>query len=89
MNEINTAWLEFEHERLHDVEQWPDSPRKQAVLAAIASTLRSLSHHPGIDAKFSCLVCGSRMHNLRVLDLPESREPVPISTAWAELEKTG
>jgi len=89
MNEINTAWLAFEHERLHDVEQWPDSPRKRAVLAAIESTLPSLSLHPGIDAKFSCLICGSRKRNLKLMELPESRETLPISPAWTELEKTG
>ena len=89
MNEINSAWLAFEHERLHEVEQWPDSPRKQAVIGAIESTLGSLSRHPGLDAKYSCLICGSRQGNLRVLELPESREPVAISAAWTELEKTG
>ncbi len=89
MHEINTAWLEFEHERLHDVEQWPNSPRKQAVVAAIESTLDSLARHPATDETFKCLICGSRKHNLRVLELPESREPAPISTGWRELEKTG
>jgi hypothetical protein len=36
-------WIAMEYHRLHLVEKWPDSPRKEANLAAIRSTLASLS----------------------------------------------
>jgi len=36
-------WIAMEHHRLHLIEKWPDSPRKEANLAAIRSTLASLS----------------------------------------------
>jgi hypothetical protein len=36
-------WIATEYHRLHLVEKWPDSPRKEANLAAIRSTLASLS----------------------------------------------
>jgi hypothetical protein len=89
MHEINIAWLALEHERLHSVEEWPNSPRKQAMLAAIESTLDSLSTHPGADATFSCLICGSAKRNLKIMERPEPREPVPISTARTEWKKYG
>ena len=46
MQAFNTEWLAYEHQRLHKVEQWLDSPRKQALLGAIRSTLARLSRHP-------------------------------------------
>jgi hypothetical protein len=36
-------WIAMEYHRLHVVEKWPDSPRKEANLAAIRSALASLS----------------------------------------------
>jgi hypothetical protein len=36
-------WIAMEYHRLHVVEKWPDSPRKEANLAAIRSSLASLS----------------------------------------------
>ena len=32
---MQLEWLATEHYRLHRVEEWPDSPRKEATLAAI------------------------------------------------------
>jgi hypothetical protein len=37
-----SEWIMGEHHRLHIVEEWPDGPYKEAVLAAIRSTLDSL-----------------------------------------------
>jgi hypothetical protein len=50
--------LASEHYRLHTVDQWPDSPRKQAALDAIQSTLESLSRHPATSQTgFACMLC--------------------------------
>lgn len=38
----NQEWIAMEHYRLHTVEAWPDSPRKNASLAAIHSALGAL-----------------------------------------------
>ena len=35
-------WIKTEHYRLHCAERWPDSDYKEAVLAAIRSTLNTL-----------------------------------------------
>ena len=35
-------WIKMEHYRLHCAERWPDSDYKEAVLAAIRSTLNTL-----------------------------------------------
>jgi len=90
MQAFNTEWLASEHQRLHNVEQWLDSPRKQAVLGAIQSTLDSLSRHPGTaQGKFSCFLCESRKAKLKVLEPRAYREPVPILTGSTEWKRTG
>lgn len=89
MQEFNTEWLAGEHQRLHNVEQWPDSPRKQAVLGAIQSTLDSLSRHPGTArGKFSCFLCQSTKTKLIVLEPRANREPVPILTGSTQMKRT-
>lgn len=40
---MRDQWLAMEHYRLHSVEAWPDSPRKEGLLRAIRSTIQSLS----------------------------------------------
>lgn len=94
MQEFNTEWLASEHQRLHDVEQWPDSPRKQAVLGAIQSTLDSIARHPGTaQGTFTCFVCQSRKTKLIVLEPQvEPRtycEPAPILAGSTEWKRTG
>jgi hypothetical protein len=67
MREFNTGWLASEHNRLHNIELWPDSPRKQIALIAIQSSLVSLSRHSGTEhGKFICFLCQSQGANLRV-----------------------
>ena len=39
-----SQWLAMEQYRLSCVESWQEGPRKQATLAAIRSTIASLSH---------------------------------------------
>jgi hypothetical protein len=43
-------WFATEHYRLHSVEEWPDSPHKEAALYAIRSSLDSLTRNlpPGV-----------------------------------------
>ena len=69
MCEFNTAWLASEHNRLHNVELWPDSPRKQIALSAVQSSLDSLSRQSGTEqGKFICFLCQSKSANLTVIE---------------------
>jgi len=54
-------WVKTEHYRLHCAEGWPDSPHKEAVIAATRSALQSLKT-PAIDPFDSmiCMVCDAR-----------------------------
>jgi hypothetical protein len=57
---MHLEWLAMEHYRLHVVEESPDSPHKHAALAAIHSTLDSLTkRHPELGCP-PCEVCSSR-----------------------------
>ena len=60
---MQNQWLAMEHYRLHAVEEWPDSPRKKAVLAAIHCKLKSLAGAP-LFATTGCAVCHDRMRKL-------------------------
>ena len=53
-------WIGQEHHRLHVVEEWPEGPQKQAVLASIRSKLRSLAWNRGSEGMPECMVCFSR-----------------------------
>ena len=55
---LPSEWITMEHYRLHTVEAWPDSPRKNASLAAIHSALAALTRdsHP----KTECAICSGR-----------------------------
>jgi hypothetical protein len=90
MQKFSTAWLASEHHRLHHVEQWPDSPRKQAVIEAIRSSLDSLSVYPRKSQEsFICFVCETRKTKSKVLEMRPTRESVQILTGSTELERTG
>jgi len=61
---MHPEWLAMEHYRLHVVEEWPDGPYKHAALAAIHSTLDSLTRrHPGAERP-PCEVCSSRARQI-------------------------
>lgn len=69
-----SEWIMAEHHRLHIVEEWPDGPYKEAVLAAIRSTLDSLlrdfraaANHP------VCAICHHRRRAIAVLDCSSAR----------------
>ena len=90
MQKFNAEWIAFEHHRLHHVEQWPDSPRKQAVIEAIRSSLDSLAHNPRTaQENFSCFICEAGKTKPKVLEMRPNREAVPISTGSTELERAG
>ena len=68
-------WIKVEHYRLHCAEQWPESDYKEAVLAAIRSTLKTLettSLAPGEQPR--CMVCASLQRPAVVLELPSRSE---------------
>jgi len=74
-------WIKVEHYRLHCAEQWPESYYKEAVLAAIHSTLKSLEATSlALVEQPSCTVCASLQAPAVVLELPSrSRNPTAIT----------
>jgi len=50
-------WFGQEHHRLHIVEQWPEGPHKEAVLASIRSKLDSLLAGCPEDQVPQCSFC--------------------------------
>jgi len=54
--QMGLACLASEHARLHVVAAWPESPRKQALLAAIRSSIHRLMIDKGA-ASFRCMIC--------------------------------
>jgi hypothetical protein len=50
-------WINVEHYRLHCSERWPESDYKEAVLAAIHSTLKTLEAISLVNS--SAAVCAS------------------------------
>ena len=70
---MQKQWVAMEHYRLHMVEEWPDSPYKQATLAAIQSTLVSLLPEAGVaTSQQQCAICMSRKRTSKVLDFPSA-----------------
>jgi len=67
---MHRQWLWFEHERLHEVEGWPDGPMKEATLAAIRSTMAMLKlQAPDIEQPH-CLACSTRLAPVVVIAPP-------------------
>ncbi len=68
---MHFQWFNTEHHRLHVVEEWPDSPHKQAALAAIRSKLASLARDlPSGSHVLDCEVCLSREEHSGVVVFP-------------------
>ncbi len=60
---MKDQWLAMEHYRLHLIEEWPDGPKKEGALAAIRSSLDSLTR---LGAKpVECGVCSTHRYNQR------------------------
>jgi len=74
-------WIKMEHYRLHCAEPWPDSDYKEAVLAAIRSTLNTLEAAPLTPVEQPCcMVCASLRAAVVVLELPpRSQSPAAIT----------
>jgi hypothetical protein len=77
---MKTQWLAMEHYRLHVVEQWPDGPQKEAALAAVHSTIESLTSQGPEDAALVCSICSARAHTRHVVEFP-SRPVQPSERA--------
>jgi hypothetical protein len=70
---MQKQWVAMEHYRLHMVEEWRDSPYKQATLAAIQSTLTSLLREAGVaTSQQQCAICMSRKRRSKVLEFPST-----------------
>jgi len=74
---MNRQWVTMEHYRLHSVERWPDSPYKEAVIAAIHSALERLRAASPAPLQEECSICASRV--LEFGDRPHD------PTAWTQL----
>jgi hypothetical protein len=72
-------WIKIEHYRLHCAEEWPDSGYKEAVLASIHSTLRTLEATSlAAVEQPRCMLCASRKGAAGVVELP-SKAQSPIA----------
>ena len=69
-NESLRQSVKTEHYRLHCAEGWPDSPYKEAVLAAVRSTLERLEAQACEPLEPACMVCGTRRAQPKVLVFP-------------------
>jgi len=70
---MRKEWIAMEHYRMHSVEDWPDGPKKDAALAAIRSSLASLSQISGLSPSCGCMICRSREREAGVLEFPARR----------------
>ena len=73
-------WVRTEHHRLHCAEGWPDSPYKEAVLAATRSALKRLemAAFEPFDS-LACMVCATRRNQARnVLVFPSRPKGSPV-----------
>ena len=66
-------WIAMEHYRLHTVEEWPDGEHRRAMIAAIRSTLDSLSMR-GAPELHECWICQSRRIDSKTIEMPAVRE---------------
>jgi hypothetical protein len=76
-------WIAVEHYRLHLIERWPDSPHKEAALAAVYSTLASLGDFRSATASPECVVCRAR--KAAVVEFPNA---LRIAPAKADLARS-
>ena len=68
---MHRNWLAIEHHRLHSVEEWPNGPRKEAVLHAIRSSIASVSRKLDSGETLPvCEVCLSRLSLTHIVAFP-------------------
>jgi len=65
VNESLRQFIRLQHYRLHCAEEWPDSPHKETVLAAVHSALARLEAAAikPFEAP-ACMVCATRAKTL-------------------------
>ena len=82
MNENLRQLMKTEHYRLHCAEGWAESPYKDAVLAAVRTTLERLEAAAvqPFEAP-ACTVCATRRTQARVLMFP-SKPQGPSAILW-------
>jgi hypothetical protein len=79
-----SQWVAVEHYRLHLVERWPDSPHKEATLAAIYSTLASLRQDSrSASASLECVVCRARRAVIVEFSNALRIPPAKADPAWS------
>ena len=69
--------IKQEHYRWHNAEQWADSPYKDAVLAAVHSTLERLESALEPFEPPACMICSSRKTPAKVLQFPSGPKHGP------------
>jgi len=68
---MQREWLATEHYRLHVIEQWPNGPRKEAVLTAARSALESLLRTtPRNGSAFRCPICAGKRQSATLIEYP-------------------
>jgi hypothetical protein len=76
-------WIRVEHYRLHCAERWADGDYKEAVLAAIHSSMKTLESARITPVGESlCMACTSRQ-GPPVLQLPSRARVLPALTRLA------
>jgi hypothetical protein len=76
-------WIRVEHYRLHCAERWPDSDHKEAVLAAVHSSFKTLEAACVTPVGESlCMVCTFRQA-APVLEWPSRSRELPGVTRLA------
>ena len=74
-NKRRGEWINMEHYRLHCVQEWADSPYKEAVLAAIHSSLERFIAAAAYEPE--CMVCAARRVASVVLEFPSRSRRSP------------
>jgi hypothetical protein len=78
VNETVEQLIKLEHYRWHCAEHWPDSPYKEAALAAVHSALERLEAVTGEPYESpACMICASRDGQAKVLMFPSRPKRVP------------
>jgi len=81
---MHFQWFKTEHHRLHVIEEWPDSPQKQAALAAVHSKLASLARNlPAGADRLHCEICLNYKEGFGLVAL--SAVPARIGNSPADL----
>jgi hypothetical protein len=70
---MHRDFVAMEHYRMHVMAQWPDSPSKEAGLAAVRASIASLERAaPSGEPPFACSECLSSRCRPNVISFPAS-----------------